>query len=704
MEAVLSEVEKRRKRQAERSRAQFAKASDIGDIPPVKNPTRRAICRFDLHLFEQAYFPHSAGLTPFGAEQTNALERMEGAIRTGGRVLNCEPRGFAKSTKSECAVLWAALYGYSPYSLFLGATGEEAAVAIESIKTELQENDRLAEDFPEVCVAIRSLEGRPQRCLTQTYRGELTHIEWTADKIVLPRIEGSLASGAVIESKGYLSASRGIRHKRPSGEQIRPRLVVIDDPQTDESAVSPTQTEKRMRILGKSILRLGGHGRKVAAIMNATVIAEGDMIDQLANHKLHPEWQAVRARMLVTMPEALDNLWLGQYKRIRDDYDPESLTDHIRAKREATEFYLANREAMDAGAAPSWHHIPLEPGEVSAIQHAMNILCDDGEDVFASECQNEPRRAIPAGVAHVSKEDLRGRVNGFEPNVVPAGSAAVVAHIDVHDAILYWTVAAVTQEYSGAVLAYGVYPEQPTPHFSMYSIKRRLQAYLGIDTLEEAITTGVTNVVNAVGGKIYATPNGETFDVSAILIDVGYKPEEVATAARLSSFANVCYGSRGVGIGPTEKPMTEYDVSPKRARMAGPNLKRPRWYVPRESINGLPVVRFDANYWKSLATARLMQSSGTAGQWALYGNYRTDHSHYADHLTSEEPIPVTAKGRTVIQWKLKSNRENHWFDTFVGCSVAASLIGIPIPGATSPQQQEKRTPKKPRRRTTRLAC
>lgn len=696
-------MDKRRKRQAERSRAEFAKASDIGTIPPIQNPKRRAACKYDLHLFEQAYFPHSTGLSPFGAAQTNVLERIQGAILHAGRVLNCEPRGFAKSTKSENAMLWAILYGHRSYGIIFGATGDDASDAIGSLKSELQENDTLYEDFPEVCHPIRALEGRPQRCLTQTHNGELTHIGWTADAIVLPTVAGSPSSGAIIRSKGYTAASRGMRFKRPDGAQARPDLVIIDDPQTDESAVSPSQVTKRMSLLRKSILRLGGHGKAVAAIMNATVIADGDMVDQLADHKLHPEWQAVRVKMLESMPSEIDKLWLGRYKQLRDSYDPDIVGEQRKAHDRATEFYLANRAAMDAGAKVAWHNIPLEDGEVSAIQHAMNIFCDDGEDVFSSECQNEPRRAIPAGVAHIDRDDVRVRHSGFERGVVPDGAAAIVAHCDVHDAILYWSVAAVESDFTGAILDYGTFPEQPTSHFSMYNLKRKLQDHYQGGSTEEAIIKAITHIGNEICSRTWATATGETLSVAAMLFDVGYKPEEVSRGIRLSDFRNVMFGARGVGIGPTEKPMSDYDLKGKKVRRAGPTYDRPRWYIPRDMINGVPVVRFDANYWKSATASRFMQPRGSQGEWSLFGNHRTDHSHYADHLTSEEPIPTTAKELTVVTWKKRPNRENHWWDTCVGCNVAASTLGISLPGGEKLKQGPRKPPPR-RRRASPLAC
>ena len=695
-ELELSEVEKRRKRQSERSKQQFAKASDIGEIPSVVNWKRRQACKYDLHLFQQAYFPHSTGIGPFGKAQANVLERIQGAILNTGRILNCEPRGFAKSTKSENAIIWAALYGHRSYAVFFGATGGDASDAINSIRSELQENDLLMDDFPEVCHAIRKLEGRPQRALTQTHKGKLTHIGWTADTICLPAIEGAAASGTVIESKGYMAASRGIRYKRPDGKQLRPDLVIIDDPQTDESAMSPSQVGKRMMLLGKNILKLGGHGRKVAAVMNATVIADGDMVDQLADHKLNPSWQSVRVKMVEKMPTSIETHWLAKYKTLRHEYDPDVIGDQRKAHQRATDYYLANRKAMDAGSKVAWHFIPLEEGEVSAIQHAMNILCDDGEDVFSSECQNEPKRAAKGGIAQIDRNEIKDRTSSFDRYVLPHGTAAVVSHCDVHDNILYWSVAAVKQDFTGCIIDYDTYPRQPNTHFSHTSLKKKLIDVTGAESAEEAIVTGVQRVGDAICSKVYATPDGETLQVAAMLFDVGYKQEEVSKGIRLTDFSRIMHGCRGVGIGPTEKPMPEYDVSPKRMRRAGPNPQRPRWYVPRETLNGVPIVRFDANYWKSLAAARLMQKRQSAGEWSFWGNHRVDHSHYCDQLVSEEPVPTTAKGRTVVQWKLRPNQDNHWFDTFVGCTVAASLIGVPLPGGAQTQPVARAKQKKKR--------
>ena len=106
-----------------------------------------------------------------------------------------------------------------------------------------------------------------QRAAGQLYQGKQTHMGWTAREIVLPTIAGSLASGAIIRVAGITGRIRGMKHKRADGSSARPSLVLIDDPQTDESARSPSQCANRERILAGAILGLAGPGKKIAGLM-----------------------------------------------------------------------------------------------------------------------------------------------------------------------------------------------------------------------------------------------------------------------------------------------------------------------------------------------------------------------------------------------------------------------------------------------------
>ncbi|MEM6473603.1 MAG: hypothetical protein AAF802_28855, partial [Planctomycetota bacterium] len=473
IEASMREGDRQRDRAAARSRRTYASVADVGAIPETKDPERRETCKNDLLLFLQTYFPESTGLSPFSPKQVEIIRRIERCVLKSGRVLNLMPRGFVKSTISENAILWMALYGHRRYVLFLGATEEDAETAIESIQTELEENELLEEDFPEVCIPVQKIEGKSQRCASQTYQGERTKMKWANGLIVLPSIEGNESFGVRVASRGLLASMRGLRFKK-NGKNVRPDFVVIDDPQTDDSAKSPTQTKVRKRKIQKSVLRLGGHGRQVSVVINATVIEEDDLVDQLGDPQQHPEWQSVRVPMLHRLPDNLDTRWLIDYAKIRRDYDPDDLDGQERAKNLSTEYYWTHQEVMDLGSQPEWENIQLEPDEISATQHAINILIDDGPEVFASECQNRPERQGSNAVLSLNRQLLNDRLNGFGRGMVPDGRGHVVFHIDVHDELLYWSAAAVGSDFTGSLLSFGTWPQQPIPWFTLRSAPVKL--------------------------------------------------------------------------------------------------------------------------------------------------------------------------------------------------------------------------------------
>lgn len=93
---------------------------------------------------------------------------------------------------------------------------------------------------------------------------------------MLPTITGSAASGAILKVAGITGRIRGMKHQAAEGDSFRPDLVILDDPQTDESARSLSQCQGRESILAGAVLGLAGPGRKISGIMPCTVIRPGD--------------------------------------------------------------------------------------------------------------------------------------------------------------------------------------------------------------------------------------------------------------------------------------------------------------------------------------------------------------------------------------------------------------------------------------------
>lgn len=663
-DAAIVAAVSHRARVTEAMRKARAAINEIGKLPPIVDPDRRAACERDFHRFLTTYFPESCGLAPYGAAQMTAIKRMETAVLFGGRTINLLPRGYTKSTLSEMLVLWSVLYRHKSFCLFLGANSEMADQGIESIRSELENNQLLVEDFPDPCYITTMLNGKHQRARSMTYNGKDVSMEWTSSKLVLPSLGGNV--GAVISSDGLLSASRGSRHTLPSGRKVRPGLVVLDDIETEQSSVSPSEIKKRLKIITHSLSKLGGHGHATALVLNGTMLADNSLTDQLTDRKKHPGWTTTRASTVVTMPTNLESLWLGEYADLLRDFDSDDADPLAQRKAldRATEFYVQHRFEMDAGHEVSWEDIPLEPGEISALQHAMNVLIIDGEDVFNCEIQNMARKA------EVSQHLIIGhavsnRTSGLPAEVAPPDAGFMTFFIDVHNEVLYWSRFVCKQDFTGSVIDYGSWPKQPTAYFMHSNVKRTLADHYKT-SVDDAVRKGLVDLIKQLSVHDVA--------LSAGLIDAGFLPQLVEDAIRAARVENV-YASKGIGLSAGDKPMTQYDVSPKRSWRAGPDPSRPRWYFPREFYKR---IHFDSNFWKSFAADRLTQSAFESGAVTLFGDHdRIDHSMFADHCMAERPLDVTAKGNTVTVWK-RLSRENHYWDTLIGNMVAASIGGCEL--------------------------
>jgi hypothetical protein len=101
---------------------------------------------------------------------------------------------------------------------------------------------------------------------------------------------------------------------------------------------------------------------------------------------------------------------------------------------------------------------------------------------------------------------------------------------------------------------------------------------------------------------------------------------------------------------------------------------------------------YDTNHWKSFLHARLAVPMGDPGCLSLYGRDRERHRLLAEHLLAEYRVRTEGRGRLVDEWRLRPEGfDNHWFDGVVGCAVAASLLGVVLPGTDSAGPQRPRS-------------
>lgn len=645
---------------------------EVGEIPAPANPDRREYCRTDLLEFLRQYFPETTGLSDFSDDQKGAILRMQLAILDGGaRVLNLFPRGFGKTTISENAALWAVLYGHRKFIPIIGADEHAAKDNIESIKTELLTNDLLHDDFPEVCACVLHLENKAQRARSQTYQGRPTFIIWGQDTLVLPSIQNQAgewtpSSGAIICARGLTGRIRGMAHKRADGTKQRPDFVIIDDPQTDVSAMSPAQCTKRLDLIRKGVLRLGGHNEQIAAIMNATVIIEDDAVDQLADHQKHPEWEGLRIPMLKRFSDNHETFWLTEYADIRRNYNPEDPHDRRRAIEASNQLYLENRERADAGAVATWGQC-YSRGEHSAIQHAYNILIDDGEDVFASECQNQPLRANHGTGFLTAGEINRDRVGTWKK--FPADVCTVGFHIDVQKRLLYWTAVGVTPDFRIYPI-YGTYPQQKSASFEYRAVKLSIQqVHKGLSE-ERSIQAAIEALLKELTERKWERADGVELPFDIGLIDGGYQVGAVRSAIKANPHGGRLFTMFGKGVKAGDVPIMQRSKSPGEIRSQDAAI--PWTMKPDPSAKGFRNVFDDTNALKTFLHRRLSTDSGRAGSVELP---KGDHRRYCEHLAaSEYCTETTGPHGTILEWKqMPGNPDNHWLDTTCGAIVAVSI-------------------------------
>jgi len=664
-------IERRRAKTVERGRTTTAKGSDIGEIPPVADAARRASCRDDLERFLVTYFPFSTGLSPFSDDHRRVIARIQDCLIRGGRFCNAVYRGFAKSTISENALLWATLYGHRKFVAIFAAESDLADKAINSIRLELSENDLLYEDFPEVCHAIRALEGKPQRCNSQTHLGNRTHIQWKKDTLVFPQIGGSVSGGSIITSRGLTGSILGLRHKAADGRQLRPDFTIVDDPQTRESAKSPMQCQTRLEILKKSVMKLAGHKKTMACVVNATVIHRGDMVDQLLDAAKNPGWQTERIPMVRKWADRHEDLWLDRYAGLRRAFAPDMVGDQARAHREANEFYLANRDEMDRGCIVSWQSCYDDETEASAIQHAYNAFIDDGADVFASEFQQEPLEDEAAHLG-LAPQDVRGRVIEIPRWIVPRGLDTLTAFVDVQGSLLYWAVMAWGHQLRGHVVAYGAYPDQGRAYFTLRDAKRTLQAAAGVKSTEAAIHAGLEALAGQLLDREFARENDDAvLRVGQMFVDANWAQTQgvVRDFARRSKWGPRILPTHGRFVGASGQTIS--DKAPDKGERIGANWRT-------STIQRQKHVLYDTNWWKTFFAARIKLPIGDPQGITVHAG---EHEMLAEQLTSETPTRVESKVRVVDEWRLIPGRDNHLLDCVVGAAVAASFTGISAVGA-----------------------
>lgn len=691
--------------QARLMREKAAKGRELGGIPDIANVRRRAKCRKSLKAFCETYNP-AAFYLGWADYHLRAIERIEEAATLGALYAMAFPRGSGKTTLCRMAALWVVANAIRRYVFVIGANDGKAGDTLDSLRMLIRFSPEFAADYPEVSYPCQHLKGIGQRAGGQTCDGESTMIEWAGDRVVLATVpppsnwpkawalreDGKVpTSGAVFSASGLTGEGiRGSLLTLNTGEMIRPDFVLLDDPQSNESAHSLTQNDRREQLVGADVLGMAGPDKSIAAVMPCTVIAEGDFVDRILDREIHPLWRGERVGILSSMPDDMD-AWEDYFEVYRAcaQLEPPDFTA-------ANEHYAANRERLDAGAVATW--ADRKEWEVSAIQHAMNLYCRNRR-AFWSEYINRPQPAdMASGAKAYTPAQVAERVSGVPRGVVPTGCTRLTCGIDVGGGLLWWAVAAWNERFGGSLIDYGCWPKQGRTVFAASEARPSLKDVFPNMNDPQRVFAGLRQLLPEVVGKAYPAAQGGEVKVERCLIDAGWETDAVYQAITASPLSPLLLPSKGVGRSPTQVGVAKW--KPRPGEKVGFH-----WRLSLGTGGGRGrQVQFDPDAWKSFLHGLLSVPEGGSAGLTLFGGDPDAHALYAEHLAAEYSEPVTYRGDTFDKWVVRPHRtDNHLLDATVLATLAASVQGLTFQadGSAAPRREPTKPapPPKPGERT-----
>ena len=653
-------IEEHREYRGALMRKRRSSARDIGEqvdeaIAGI-NWKRRRSCKGKPEKFCMTYFPKIFH-NKFTKDQKTIVRGITDRVDFGGYTAICAERGGGKSSITKCvAGIYGMLYGHIQFLCVIGASAEFALNILADIKSMFERSDALAEDFPEVCIPVRALEGIPQRANGQLCHGKSTWLTWKEREVVFPMIllkgKPSPISGSVIVIRGIDSSIRGIIR-----EHRRPDLVICDDLETMETSQSPAQTKKRKRILQTDVLGLAPPNKRLAVLMLGTIIRRGCLIDQFTDRTKHPEWNGIHQKRLIHHPDSME-LWEKFIELRKADQRGGDDTG-----RTAHAFYLKNRRKMDAGSKVSnkmrFDQRILKDKtqyEVSALEACFNNISDMGLENFNMEFQNEP----PEDIADANRLEyfaVMTQINGRNRHAVPSETRHVTAFIDVHQDRLFWCVVAWEGLMIGSVLDYGA------EKFDI-PIRGTVEEKVRKKQIELAIADALRDRTKQIREDLGHDP-----DVGHI--DAGYLPQAVFAFLRTDE-SRKWRPSVGGHTG-----RTGYYKSPaqsKTTRFIGQGYHESWQHASRTWLTF-----YDPNRFKMVAQEGFRITDG-AGSLSLFGNEPSIHKVFSEHISAEYYNPEQRKFIT-------DSRDNHWLDCLAGCCMGAFRLGVKLTEDPAPKKK-----------------
>jgi predicted phage terminase large subunit-like protein len=319
---------------------------------------RRETGAHGLLAFVRTYLPHyfKKQHSRMHAELAAELEKMTGPRgERGARLAVAAPRGHAKSTLVTLGyLLWCMAYEHERFIVIISDTADQAQDMLAHVKSELETNERLRADFPQVCGGGGTLGASGTKGTARWRKGDIV-----------------TGSGVRVRAAGTGQGFRGVRHKAE-----RPTLIVLDDAENERDVRSDELRTQKLDWFRSTVSKAGTGTTNMVVV--GTVLHSDSLLANLLDGRRSPGWTAKRYKALAKWPDRMDlwQKWGAAYNMTGD-------ADGLTGPEGADLYYERNKAEMDKGAEVLWP-------EVDSLLSLMKLRARDGAASFEREKQNEP--------------------------------------------------------------------------------------------------------------------------------------------------------------------------------------------------------------------------------------------------------------------------------------------------------------------------
>lgn len=640
-------------------------------IPDVVDPQRRERCLEDPELFLKTYFA-SRYKRPFGSHHHAMMDALISRAKHGGKQAVAAPRGCGKSELVKGLQVYLVLASLVRFLVSIASTSDLAKKLFLDFRKKIRTNDLLYQDFPEVCSPVRDLGGAQQRAAKQHVDGQLTNIIWTAsDYISLPHVPGSVYGGVKMTYYGLDSAFRGINI-----DGDRPDFVIVDDPETRESAKSLMQIGDREKILDQDIAGLVEEGETMAIAVLTTIQNRICLSYRLTSRdpdEGKPAFNGMRFGLIKVWPKTVEDATDETKLGLWGDYITQRKKDQAEGDehgQSATALYLANFEEMNEGHEMlTDHFVPsfLDDGTQvthTALQVAFNKIADTSLSSFRSEYQNDPEEEGEVFNIKLASHSVISCESEVERGYVDESTSIVTRGIDVRKIELHQAAVSLSDIRLHRI------PD--------YSVRSHGSTETTVEMAEDLILDGLNKLADEIDAEPLHDPNGNPVKTDLTLIDKNWfgswKEDGETKTWATQPVETFCINRAGghrrwmpaVGHPVYKSPSADRD------RIVGDN-----WHINvfRGKQKHKTEVVWNAEHWHALVeelfvvTDRLQRFELFHGEpGGIYAGHRRLQQHIREGAEDLRELRVSGNRK-----KKRLFRRDHWWDALAMGLVAQSV-------------------------------